>query len=49
MNRVIPAVFVLIGLAGCATTTTAPTVASGVAVEAEKRIQAGLNSGWTSS
>ena len=40
--RVILAVFVLIGLAGCATTTTAPTGASGVAVEAEKRNQAGL-------
>jgi len=36
-------IFLLLALfAGCATTTTAPTSASGVAIEAEKRIQAAL-------
>jgi len=42
MSKITPVALVLIGLSGCATTTTAPTGASGVAVEAEKRIQAGL-------
>jgi Zn-dependent protease with chaperone function len=42
MSRLFPSLLLLVFLSGCATTTTAPTGASGVAVEAEKRIQAGL-------
>jgi Zn-dependent protease with chaperone function len=42
MNRVYSAALLLVFLTGCAGTTTMPTGVSGVAVEAEKRIQAGL-------
>lgn len=41
-TRMVALTLVLISLAGCATTTTRPTGASDVAVEAEKRIQAAL-------